>query len=289
MNPLALALVLGSASLHATWNLFAKRAGGATRGPAFVFAFSVVTALVYAPVAIAQGGLRAPAAGAAAVVAVLASALLHVGYFLSLQRGYRVGDLSLVYPLARGGGPALATLGAIAWFGERPSAWALAGTGLVVLATMVLASGRAPAGGRPLAPGLRWGAVTAAFIAGYTLWDARAVAIVGVPPLLYLWWSEMARALLLAPLALARPAALAQVVRDHRGAVLAVATLSPLAYLLVLTAFTLAPVSLVAPVREVSVLIGAWLGVTLLGEHGKGRRLVAAAAMVAGVVLLARG
>lgn len=288
MNPLALALVLASATLHATWNFFAKRAGGATRGPAFVFAFSLLTAVVYAPFAIAQGGLRAPEAGLAAIVAVVGSAVIHIGYFLSLQRGYRVGDLSLVYPLARGGGPALATLGAIAWFGERPSAWALAGTGLVVVATAVLASGR-PTDGRRVGPGLRWGAVTALFIATYTLWDARSVAIVGVPPLLYLWWSEMARALLLAPLALARPAALTQVLRQHLGAVLAVASLAPLGYLLVLTAFTLAPVSLVAPVREISVLIGAWLGLRVLREPGMGRRLIAAAAMVAGVVLLARG
>ncbi len=279
MSPLALGLVLASAVLHATWNLVAKRAGGATRGPAFVFSFSVLTAVVYAPFAIAAGGLRAPEAGAAA---------LHVGYFLALQHGYRVGDLSVVYPLARGGGPALATLGAIAWFGERPSGWALIGTALVVAGAAVLATGRPPAGVR-LAPALRWGGITALFIALYTLWDAWAVVHVGVPPLLFLWWSELARALMLAPLALARPADVAHVWRRHRGAVVAVATLSPLAYLLVLTAFQLAPVSLVAPTREVSVLIGAWLGISVLGEGGRRRRLVAAATRVLGVALLARG
>lgn len=291
MSPLALALVLASASLHATWNLFAKRAGASTRGPAFVFAFSALTAVLYAPIAISQGGLAFTQIGLAGGVAVLGSSVLHVGYFLSLQRGYRVGDLSLVYPLARGGGPLLATLGAIAWFGERPSAVALAGTGLVVLATITLASGRSRVAGSlgRLAPGLAWGAVTAAFIGAYTLWDARAVAIVGVPPLLYLWWSELLRALLLAPLALSRPADLRQVWRAHRGAVLVIALLSPFTYLLVLIAFTMAPVSLVAPIREVSVLIGAWLGVSLLGEGHRVRRLIGAAAMVLGVVLLTRG
>ena len=288
MSPLALALVLGSAALHATWNLFAKGAGGGTAGPAFVFSFSALTALIYAPWAISQGGLRVPEAGLAALVAVLGSGLLHMGYFLSLQRGYRVGDLSLVYPLARGGGPLLATLGAVAWLGERPSPWALAGTGLVVIATAVLASSRTPAGER-LAPGLVWGGITAVFIGSYTLWDARAVAHVGVPPLLYLWWVEVARTAMLAPLAFARRPDLAHVWCHHRGAVLAIAALSPLAYLMVLTAFTLAPVSLVAPMREVSVLIGAWMGVTLLRERGRGRRLVAAAAVVVGVALLARG
>jgi len=289
MNPLALALVLASAGLHATWNLFAKRAGGSTRGPAFVFSFSALTALIYAPLAISQGGLALGQVGPAAGLAVLGSALLHIGYFLSLQRGYRVGDLSLVYPLARGGGPLLATLGAIAWLGERPSGLALTGTALVVAATVTLASGRSRGPGSRLAPGLAWGAITAAFIGSYTLWDARAVALVGVPPLLYLWWSELLRLLLLAPVALSRPADLRQVWRAHRGAVFAIALLSPFAYLLVLLAFTMAPVSLVAPIREISVLIGAWLGVSFLGEGQPVRRLVAAAAMVAGVVLLSRG
>jgi drug/metabolite transporter (DMT)-like permease len=195
MSPLALALVLASASLHATWNLFAKRAGASTRGPAFVFSFSALTALLYAPLAISQGGLAFAQVGLAGGLAVLGSAVLHIGYFLSLQRGYRVGDLSLVYPLARGGGPLLATLGAIAWLGERPSGLALTGTALVVVATITLASGRSRIVGSVgrLAPGLLWGAVTAVFIGSYTLWDARAVSLVGVPPLLYLWWSELLR------------------------------------------------------------------------------------------------
>ena len=196
-----------------------------------------------------------------------------------------------MYPLARGGGPLLATWGAIAWRGERPSGLALTGTALVGVATITLASGRSrvvASAGR-LAPGLAWGAVTAVFIGSYTLWDARAVSVVGVPPLLYLWWSELLRMLLLAPLARSRPADLRQVWRAHRGAVFAIALLSPFTYLLVLVAFTLAPVSLVAPIREVSVLIGAWLGVSLLGEGQRVRRMIAAAAMLAGVVLLSRG
>ena len=288
MSTVALALVLASAALHATWNLAAKRAGGATRGPAFVFAFSSATAILYAPLALRWGGARVADVAPLAWVFVLGSAALHVGYFVALQRGYRVGDLSIVYPIARGVGPALATVGAIALLGERPSALALFGTLLVVGAAVALATGR-PRPGARVGPGVRWGLVTAVFIASYTLWDAFAVARVGVPPILFLWWSELARAALLAPVVLRRPDDLRHVLRHHRGAVATVALLSPLAYLLVLTAFTLAPVSLVAPAREVSVLIGALLGTTLLGEGGRRRRLSAAAAMVVGVALLARG
>lgn len=276
LTPVALGLVLASALLHATWNLAAKRAGGATRGPAFVFAFSSATALLYAPFALARGGADVGAIGAVGWAFVLGSAVLHVGYFVALQRGYRVGDLSIVYPLARGGGPALATVGAVALLGERPGTLALLGTALVVGAALVLATSRAPAGTR-VGPGVRWGLATAGFIAAYTLWDAVAVARVGVPPLLFLWWSELARATLLAPVVLRDPGGLRHVLRHHRGAVATVALLSPLAYLLVLTAFTLAPVSLVAPAREVSVLIGTLLGTTVLGEGARARRLGAAA------------
>src|SRR3990170_4389490 len=250
MSALALTLVLTSALLHATWNLAAKRAGGATRGPAFVFAFSSATALLYAPFALSFGGARVGDVAPLGWAFVLGSASLHVGYFVTLQRGYRVGDLSIVYPIARGVGPALATVGAIALLGERPSALALVGTLLVVGAAVALATGRPPPGVR-VGPGVRWGLVTAVFIAGYTVWDAVAVARVGVPPLLFLWWSELARATLLAPIVLRRPGAVRHVLRHHRGALAAVALLSPAAYLLVLTAFTLAPVSLVAPTREV--------------------------------------
>jgi drug/metabolite transporter (DMT)-like permease len=288
MSALALALVLTSALLHATWNLAAKRAGGATRGPAFVFAFSSATAVLYAPFALSAGGARVADVAPIGWAFVVGSAVLHVGYFVALQRGYRVGDLSIVYPLARGVGPALATVGAVALLGERPSVLALLGTLLVVAAAVALATGR-PRPGARIGPGVRWGLVTAVFIAAYTLWDAVAVARVGVPPLLYLWWSELVRATLLAPAALRRPEALRHVWVHHLGAVATVALLSPLAYLLVLTAFTLAPVSLVAPTREVSVLIGALFGTALLGEGNRVRRLTAAAAMVVGVALLARG
>ncbi len=289
MSSLALALVLTSALLHATWNLAAKRAGGATRGITFVFAFSLATVVLYAPVVWGRGGGWPSEVGPLGWVLVAGSAVLHIGYFVSLQRGYRVGDLSIVYPIARGTGPALATLGAVALLGERPSGPALLGTALVVGGAVALASGRVPLGGRRVGPGVRWGLTTALFIASYTLWDAVAVGRVGVAPLVFLWWSELVRATLLAPFALRRPATVVQVARHHWRAVLTVAVMSPMAYLLVLTAFTLAPVSLVAPAREVSVLVGTLFGTTILGEGSRLRRSLAATGMALGVVLLARG
>lgn len=286
MTAAALALVLGSATLHATWNLLAKRARG---GLAFLWLLSLGTAVIYAPVALGFLWLERPTLGAGHAAAALVSSAIHVGYFMCLQRGYRVGDLSLVYPLARGTGPALATVLAIAVLGERPSVTALCGAGLVVASVLVL-TGRARGGGAA-GPAVLYGLATGAFIGLYTVWDGYAVRSLGASPVLFLYLGEVGRLVLLAPVILARmaPGEVSATWRDHRWEVLGVAALSPLAYLLVLSAMTFTPVSLVAPTREVSILIGSVFGAVLLGEGFSRRRLLGAAGMVAGVVLLATG
>src|SRR3954471_3202914 len=117
MSALALALVLCAAVAHATWNLLAKRSGGAL---AFVWLFSAVGTVVFAfPAAVALAVERPPLGGAQ-LLFVFGSGVLHIGYFLLLQTGYRAGDLSLVYPSARGSGVLLATIGGIVIFGEDP-------------------------------------------------------------------------------------------------------------------------------------------------------------------------
>lgn len=282
MTALALGLVLLSALLHATWNLLAKRAGG---GPPFVALFSLLTTLLLAPPALwlaAREGFPSPLGWGF----VAGSAVLHLLYFLALQRGYRRGDLSLVYPVARGSGPLLATAAAVLLLGERPSGQALAGALLIVAGGFVLGGGARGAGARPA---LAWGLLTGVFIAGYTVLDAAAVTRLGLPPLLYLWLAEVGRTLLLAPVALRRRGEVRQLWRERRGAALGVALLSPLAYLLVLFAMRLAPVSYVAPAREVSILLGALLGARLLAEGQGRRRLLAAAGVALGVALLALG
>src|SRR6266850_2019370 len=106
MTLLALVLVLASAILHATWNLLAKRVGG---GIPFVWLFSTVATVIYAPVLLVSILQQPPVFGAPQIVFLLGTTVLHVAYYLLLNKGYQVGDLSLVYPLARGTGPVLST------------------------------------------------------------------------------------------------------------------------------------------------------------------------------------
>jgi drug/metabolite transporter (DMT)-like permease len=280
VDAVALTLVLVSAGLHASWNLLAKRVPGSL---APVWAYAGVSAVAMTPALLVAAPRAAASLTPTVLGFVLGSALLHVGYLVSLQRGYGRGDLSLVYPLARGSGPALATLAAVLLLGERPGSAGLAGTALVAVSAFLLAGG----GGRASAPAVRAGLATGAFIAAYTVWDGAAVTRLGAAPILYYGLSEWLRALLLAPLAWLRRDELRRAWRQAGGAVVGVGLLSPLAYLLVLIAFQRAPVSLVAPAREVSILISVALGAGLLGEGQGLRRGLAALGMVAGVALLA--
>jgi len=243
---------------------------------------------VYGPVALTYYLVARPQFTLAHLAFALGSSLVHVGYFVFLQRGYRVGDLSLVYPLARGSGPALATLLAVLVLGERPGSQALAGTALVVISVFVLSGGRGL-----LSPERRaavvYGLVTGLFIGVYTVWDGYAVGVLAAAPLLFTFVGEAGRVAVLAPLMVGKRAEIRAAWREHRLEALGVAVLSPLAYLLVLTAMRFTPVSLVAPTREVSILIGTVMGTRLLAEGEGNRRLVGAVGMVIGVVLLATG
>src|SRR5437762_4627136 len=111
----ALVLVLLSAVAHAGWNFIAKRASGP---PAFNWIFDALSVVVCLPLAILQVWLQPSAVGPVELLFVVGSGVLHLAYFLLLGQGYRVGDLSLVYPLARGLGPMLSTLAAVTLLGE---------------------------------------------------------------------------------------------------------------------------------------------------------------------------
>lgn len=285
MTLLALLLVLAAAGIHAGWNLLAKRAGG---GAGFVWLVTGFSALCYAPPALAVALIRRPHLGGVEMLFFAGSAVLQMAYFIALQRAYRTGDLSLVYPLARGAGPVLATLAAIALFGERPRPLAVAGAALIAAGVVMLVGDprrlRAASG-----PAAAYALLTGAFIAAYTLWDKYAVATLGIPPLVQHWATLVGMTLLLTPLAAARPGAVRWVWTHHRCAALGVGLLSPLSYVLVLTALTFTPVSYVAPAREISILAGTLMGSRVLSEREAPRRLLAAGAMVAGVIALAVG
>src|SRR5215208_1428819 len=286
MTLFALALVLAAAVFHATWNLLAKRVGDG--GSVFVWLFGLCSLVIYTPLAVVVVLVSAPHLGPVEYLFMFGSGVLHLGYFVLLQRGYAVGDLSLVYPLARGTGPLLATAAAIVLFGERPSLLVIFGIALITAGVFVLTSeGASLRSG--LGAGVFYGLMTGVFIAAYTIWDKQAVSALLIPPLLQSWATTIVTTLLLTPLAMSNRKKIMALWRDYKPEVFGVAILSPLSYILVLTALIFTPVSYVAPAREISILIGAAMGARLLSEGDSTRRLFAAGAMVIGIITLAVG
>jgi len=283
---LALILIFISAFFHALWNLLAKRAHG---GAAFTWLFSALTIPLWAPIVLAYVLLWQPQLAWVGVLFIVGSAALHVSYFLTLQRGYRVGDLSVVYPLARGSGPLLAMIGAVLWLGERPTPPAVIGALLIIAGVFFIAGGEQMLRRRQIGAGVGFGLLTGLLIAVYTLWDKTAVSTVLVAPLLLEYGSSIGRTLLLTPTAWRRRREVVYEWRTHRWEAIGIAVLSSLAYILVLTRLITAPVSYIAPLREVSILFGALLGTWLLKEGQAPRRLLAAGIMVIGIVLLTLG
>ena len=110
-----------------------------------------------------------------------------------------------------------------------------------------------------------------------------------IAPLVYDWFGNLVRALLITPYVLRRRSELRREWRINHWPVVGVALMSPLAYILVLTAMTFTPLSYVAPAREVSILIGVVLGARFLAEGQLGMRLVAAVAIVGGIFALVVG
>jgi drug/metabolite transporter (DMT)-like permease len=289
MTTLALLLVLLAAVLHATWNLISKRAGGSALG--FVYVVGVTNLILYAPFVAAFWLWKHPLLSWTMLGWIAAGGVLKTGYALFMQRSYRTGDFSLVYPLARGTGVLLATLGAVALLGERPSLLAAAGGIIIVVSIFFLADGPRLFHERRahVRTAVRLGGTAGCFIASYTVWDRHGVAGLAIPPLLYDAGTTLTGVVLLLPLGFRRRAEVADAWRHRWKSAAAVAGISSLAYILVLTALAFTPVSYLAPAREVSIVFGAFLGAKYLKEADGRRRFWATVAIAAGIIALAVG
>jgi drug/metabolite transporter (DMT)-like permease len=275
----ALLLVLGAAFLHAGWNALTKRGGDPL---AFLFCAGVLGVILYLPGALYL--LWARGLPLVALPFVAATVLLHSVYFFALGRAYGQGDLSVVYPIARGTGVALVPVLGLVIFDERLSWLGTAGVALVVLGIFSLhhRSGTARA---LLAPGSGWALVTGVTIAGYSLVDKAGVA--RLHPLAYIGLMEAGACLLLMPAMLTRRAALAREWRANWRTIAAAAVMSPGGYLLVLFAFQISKAAYVVASREISIVFSALIGSLLLREGALGRRLVGALVVAAGVACVA--
>ena len=289
MDSLAIILVLSAAFVHAFWNLLAKKAGG---GVVFIWLFASLSSVIYAPISCYILWVAQPRIGLIGLAFIFVSALFHLLYFYVLQRGYSKGDLSLVYPLARGTGPMLSACAAIAFFGERPGLMAILGAILVILSVFFLSGGMNLFEKKTEATAkwaIRYGILCGTVIASYTLWDKHAVAALMIPPVILDWASSITRMLVLGPYAVKRWGEVKNQWQINKKLAIGVAVFNPLSYILVLTALVFTPVSYVAPAREVSILFGTLMGTRILSEGYSARRIISACIMIIGVVGLSLG
>jgi drug/metabolite transporter (DMT)-like permease len=283
-SSLAFALVLTAALCHAIWNLVLKKAGNSSLG--FVGLLASIETLVWLPIAFFASDLAAILTPAG-LIAILISAVLHIAYFWLLTGAYGQSDLGVAYPIARATGPFLSGLFAIVVLLERPRPEEWFGACAIIVGSLLIGFSQ----GRQLSRadwwrGMRLALLCGATIAAYTVWDQQAVKHWGLPVLAFYWGQLVVRAAICMPWVIKDSKRLRSDLAQQWRSLLLIAVFSPLAYQLVLKAMTLAPLSLVAPLRETSILFAILLGSLFLKERNTGRRLLGAGCMVLGLALI---
>jgi drug/metabolite transporter (DMT)-like permease len=286
MIPTTLSLVVPAAFIHASWNILLKRVQG---GLSFLWFVDILQSLVFAPWIAWVIYRENPALGVVEWFFIVGSAIMHIAYYFFLQRGYRLGDISLVYPIARGSGPMLSSLVAIVFLGERPSFLGVLGIAAIGVGIFCLTGGIRKNEHPKIRPAVVAGLLTGGSIATYTLWDKYAVSTVHVSPVLLDLLGNPIQALLLTTIVWHQRTDISRYWATNRLELFGVTILNPISYILVLVAMTTVPVSQIAPTREISTLIGAFVGGRLFAEGHLRRRLAAASIIVMGVVAVAHG
>lgn len=275
----------------------------------FLWWGAVASTLIWAVAIPFTGGLGTDDIGGF-LLGVTVSGVLHVVYMWVLQRGYAAGNLSTVYATARGTGPLISSAAAVLLLGEALAPHAVLGIAAIIAGVVAVGlvdrDKSADAGGthmnsstgltsspalgiprRRIDPGIAFGILTGVAIAVYTIWDTHAIRTWSINPVAYMVGCTLIEIPFYTLALRGRVRELATVARQHWPKILIFGVLSPLSYILILFAITIAPVSLVAPIREVSVVLVSLFGALVLREGKAGWRLGAAAVVVGGIVLLA--
>jgi drug/metabolite transporter (DMT)-like permease len=274
MSPLVVGLLITAAALHATWNAILR--SGADRLWSITI-ISAVAGLVALPI-----GLALPTPAPASWPYLALSAVLQIGYCLSLVRAYRDGHLAHVYPIARGTAPLLVTIGAAAFAGERLGLASMAGVLLVSVGIMILGLGRDRPDPRSTAAAL----VTGAFIASYMVTDGVGARL-SQHAISYAAWQAVSQGSLMVLVYWLIRHTPPRAPRGRPGAqVLLAAIFGLVGYSVVIWAMSLSPMGQVSALRETRILFAAVIGAIFLGEPLNPRRILGGIVITSGAICL---
>ncbi len=269
--------VLFAAVLHASWNAIVKNASDK---------YLSMTAVVlgHAPLAVLMIPF-VPTPSLASVPYIAVSTLLHAGYQVFLLWGYRAGDMSQVYPIARGTAPIIVTLVSIFVLGEHLTPMQITAVALIGLGIMSLLAVRghdglrnAKAGGLAL--------MTSVFIAGYTLTDGLGGRVAQTGVGFYAYATIVNAAVFAAIMAITRPGLLGRIVPEAGKTLLIGGSASFIAYAIAMWGFTRAPIPLVAALRETSIIVALLISVVVMKERLDLAKLVSTFVTAAGAIVL---
>ncbi len=291
MDLLALALVLISAGMHATWNFWAKRASDSV---SFLWGFSAVMPLIAGAVVLGEWLFFGNPPNFTTWKLAILGGVIQAAYISLMGAGYNRGDLSVVYPVSRGTAPLIIAVIAWLFLRETPSAVGLLGIciilgGAVLLSwDMLFRNGPSPSAAKPTAS-LGCAALAAVTIALYHVVDKAGAQ--GSSVTSYQFLMEVVIVIALTPLLFIRrrAAKVKAEFREHGALIFGASLFGYVAYALVITAMMRESVAYVAAARNVSILIGIALGATQLREGKLGLRLIAGALLLGGIVTLAVG
>ena len=284
MSVYVLVLVLIAAVLHASWNLLAKK----TKGKApLIWLQYIAGNILYLPVLGFLLSREHISWSQSLLWFSLSSSLLHLGYFMVLQKGYRSADLSVVYPLARGSGPVVSFIAAILFLHE-PLKWSAVLGLLLIVGGVFIITGLSfnKENNSKIKTGIIWGVLTGLFIALYTFNDTLAVKNYALSPVIFTMTTNLFSVVILAPFVLPQKEELKREIKTHKWIIVAIAVMSSAAYILVLQALKYAPLTVVAPARETSILLGVFMGSRVFNEEDGKRRLIASVLILGGIVAL---
>ena len=277
MTPLLVGLVLLAALLHASWNAMAKSGGT----PEYSIAsYQLLGALICIPLL-----YFVPIPRVESWPMILLSVLLHNIYYYTLAKSYRAGDLSQMYPLFRGFAPVLVAIGAVIFAGEWLSPGSMLGIGLISLGliSITLLGGRF---GKISPIALRWGLATSVLIASYTVTDGIGVRAAGNSMSYILWLFALEPYPICIFLLATNRRPWFNYMASKKGKIVIGAVASGSAYALVIFAMGLGSIAMVSSLRETSVIFAALIGTLVFREAFGRQRIIAAALVTCGIVLI---